>query len=218
MKYSKIGTYSGYDKNNKEREALDYYSTPQEEVTNILDTIKLNLDNQTVLEPCCGGGHMLQGIFDYLNKQNGNCTIFATDIKDRGNIFNLKEIQYGKEYDFLADTYPFVNDIDYIIMNPPYSVLEPFLLKSLEIADKGVLILARLQALEGEKRFEKIFKENPPSDIYCYVDRIACHRNGEIKAKAPSAQAYAWLYWDQEKKVGTPAFHWLRRVDKKEKI
>lgn len=28
--YNKKGMYNGYDKNNKEREALDYYSTPTE--------------------------------------------------------------------------------------------------------------------------------------------------------------------------------------------
>ena len=33
--YSKKGLYSGYKKNNKEREALDYYSTPTKEVENI---------------------------------------------------------------------------------------------------------------------------------------------------------------------------------------
>ena len=38
--YNKKGMYNGYDKNNKEREALDYYSTPTEEVENILSIIK----------------------------------------------------------------------------------------------------------------------------------------------------------------------------------
>ena len=39
--YSKKGLYAGYDKNNKEREALDYYATPPEEVTNILKVMNL---------------------------------------------------------------------------------------------------------------------------------------------------------------------------------
>ena len=38
--FSKCGAYSGYDKNHKEREALDYYSTPIEEVENILNTMR----------------------------------------------------------------------------------------------------------------------------------------------------------------------------------
>ena len=41
--YSKIGSYAGYDKNNKEREALDYYATPIKEVENIIH--KLGLEN-----------------------------------------------------------------------------------------------------------------------------------------------------------------------------
>ena len=31
-KYNKRGLYNGYDKKHKERDALDYYSTPTEEV------------------------------------------------------------------------------------------------------------------------------------------------------------------------------------------
>lgn len=49
------GLYNGYDKNNKSRDALDYYATPIEEVVNILETIDLDLDSQVILEPCCGG-------------------------------------------------------------------------------------------------------------------------------------------------------------------
>lgn len=53
--YSRKGMYSGYDKNHKERAALDYYATPIEEVENILSIMNLNLDHTTILEPCCGG-------------------------------------------------------------------------------------------------------------------------------------------------------------------
>lgn len=51
-KYNKKGLYNGYDKNYKERDALDYYSTPTEEVTNILETMQLNLSDNIILEPC----------------------------------------------------------------------------------------------------------------------------------------------------------------------
>ena len=81
--YSKKGLYAGYDKNNKEREALDYYATPPKEVTNILKVLNLNLNNATILEPCCGGGHMVEGIYQY----NHNSKIIATDIKKRTNYF-----------------------------------------------------------------------------------------------------------------------------------
>ncbi len=209
--YNKIGGYAGYDKKNKEREALDYYSTPTKEVTNILNTIKLDLKDQLILEPCCGGGHMVQGILNYYKDSN----IIATDIQDRGNITDI-DFMTGKEFDFLSDKYPCVENIDYIIMNPPYSVIEPFVRKSLAIAKKGVLMLGRLQFLEGKSRYETILKDYPPTDIYIYVDRIACYKNGDIKDKVASAQAYAWFYWNFEKFTNKKETfcHWIEREKK----
>ena len=211
--YNKKGMYNGYDKNHKAREALDYYSTPTEEVTNILDTLNINFIGKTILEPAAGGGHMLQGIKNYLADNINNVTIIATDIQDRG----CNDIETGAAFDFLSDEYPYKDNIDYIIMNPPYSIIEPFVMRSLGIANKGILMLGRLQFLEGEKRFENILAEYPPTDIYVYVDRIACFKNGDISQKMSSAQAYAWFYWDIEK-VNTTIYnskiHWLRRADK----
>ena len=53
--YNKKGLYNSYDKKHKERSNRDYYATPIEEVTNILNHIKLDLSNRVILEPCCGG-------------------------------------------------------------------------------------------------------------------------------------------------------------------
>ena len=197
--YSKKGLYAGYDKNNKEREALDYYATPPKEVTNILKTLNLNLNNATILEPCCGGGHMVEGIYQY----DHNTKITATDIKKRTNYFLTRDAvgdnimyYYGDKYDYLSDEYPF-NKTDYVIMNPPFSIIIPFVQRSLEIADKGVLMLGRLKFVESQKRYTEIFKDNPPTKIWAYVDRIACYKNGNFSEKPSSIEAYAWFYWDK---------------------
>ena len=200
--YNKKGMYSGYDKNNKEREALDYYATPPQEVTNILKTMGLEITAQDyVLDPACGGGHMIKGIVDYFPRVQ----LAGTDIKDRTTrlIKDLKEntnstYYYGKEYNFLSDEYP-VKECDYIIMNPPFSIIIPFVQHSLDIAKKGVLMFGRLQFLESVARYEKIFIDNPPTDVWVYVDRVACSKNGDFSTKPSSVQAYAWFYWDQEK-------------------
>ena len=52
--YTVKGLYNSYDKNHKERNALDYYSTPTKEVINILNRLKINFNNQSILEPCVG--------------------------------------------------------------------------------------------------------------------------------------------------------------------
>lgn len=215
--YSNKGLYSGYDKNHKERAALDYYATPTQEVTNILETINLSMNNITILEPCVGGGHMVQGIIDYGKKINeDNYKIIATDIKDRGYNSDDNKIETYYGLDFFDDNYGNnFPSIDYLIMNPPYSVIEPFMIRALEIPTKGVLMLARLQVLEGEKRYDKILRKNPPTDVYIYVDRIACFKNGIVQEKPAAIQAYAWFFWNFEKENKLSELHWIRRADKK---
>ena len=121
----------------------------------------------------------------------------------------------GAEYDFLSDAYPIPEtSIDYIIMNPPYSTIEPNVMRALGIANKGVILLGRLQFLETQSRYENIFKDNPPTDVYVYVDRIACFRNGNLNINPSKVQAYAWFIWDFTKEVQAPQLHWIRRLDK----
>lgn len=220
--YTNKGLYNSYDKNHKERDKLDYYATPTAEVKNILDELGIDFSNQTILEPCVGGGHMADGIdcYRYQNKIRAKC--IGTDIHDRGyqNSDEDWELHCGPEYDFFSDDYPY-DDADWIIMNPPYSVIEPFTIRALDIAKKGVIMLGRLQFLEGEGRFENILKFNPPTDVYVYVDRIQCWKDG-LKPEGSSAQAYAWFVWDRSKNENNyylvePCIHWIRRADKKSK-
>ena len=212
--YTNKGLYNKYDKNNKEREKLDYYATNPAEVINILKTLNIDFSNCSILEPCVGGGHMAKGIESYLTYNNEAVNVFTigTDIMDRGYVNPCWELKYGKDYDFFSDDYPY-DDVDWIIMNPPYSVIEPFVIRALEIAGKGIIMLARLQFLEGAGRYDNILRDNPPTDVYVYVDRIQCWKDG-VKPDGSSAQAYAWFVWDNSKEDKTTQVHWIRRVDK----
>ena len=210
--YTNKGLYNKYDKNSKERSLLDYYSTPTNEVLNILNTLNIDFSNQSILEPCIGGGHMAEGINEYLVTRGcSDVELIGSDIQDRGYKNDNWQLGYGKDYDFFSDEYP-NNKVDWIIMNPPFSVIEPFMIRSLEIAEKGVIMLARLQILEGSGRYENILKNNPPTDVYVYVDRIQCWKNG-IKPTGTSAQAYAWIVWDNEQKGNGTQLHWIRRSE-----
>ena len=132
--YTTNGLLNGYKKNNKERAALDYYATPTAEVENILNILKLDFSNKTILEPCIGGGHMVEGILSYCDKNHQVFKKFTgTDWLDRGYVNKRLDITYG--LDFLDDNYPH-NNVDIIVMNPPYVTLEPFLIRGLEIATK----------------------------------------------------------------------------------
>ena len=209
--YTNKGLYNAYKKNNKEREEKDYYATPEGEVFNILSTLLFDFTGKTILEPCVGGGHMAKAISEYLEANDQyDVRLIGTDIQDRGFKGDIWECEYG--LDFLSDDYPYTST-DVIIMNPPYSTLEPFLIRALEIAKNKLIVLCRMQVLEGEGRYKNIFSTNPPTDIYQYVDRIQCWKNGE-KPTGSSAQGYCWLVWDKDNPADFPRLHWLRRADK----
>lgn len=211
--YTNKGLYNKYKKNNKEREALDYYSTPTEEVINAMFAADICLEDKIVLEPCVGGGHMMEGILSYENTINQiPLKIIGTDIKDRGYLKEGIELTYGEQCDFLSDDYP-IERADLIIMNPPYATIEPFVIRALEIAPE-VLMLGRTQFLEGGGRYDNIFKNNPPDRIFQYVDRIQCYKNGDTSITGSSAQAYAWFYWNRREPYTGTYLSWLRRSDK----
>lgn len=195
--YTNKGLYNGYKKNHSEREKNDWYSTPPTEVTNILNQLQYDFTGKSILEPCCGGGHMIAGIQKYLDEKSQKPSkLIGTDFKDRNFRSTIWNLEYG--LDFLTDDYPY-NKADVIIMNPPFSTIEPFTIRALEIAQEKLIMLARTQFIEGLSRYEKIFKDNPPTYIYQYIDRIQCWKGG-VKPSGSSAQAYAWFIWDKEKK------------------
>ena len=214
--YTKKGLYNNYDKKHKERAQGDYYSTPPNEVLNILHTYKPDFTGDTILEPCAGEGHMASAIQEYIKENNfNNSILICTEFQERENKFkNEIKIAYGEEFDFLSDDYLILEDrIDWIIMNPPYATIEPFMIRALDIAQKGVIMLGRIQCLEGESRYENVFMENPPTYVYTYVDRIQCWKNGQ-KPTGSSAQGYSWFIWDKSKANQETIHRWLRRVDK----
>ena len=187
----------GYDKNHKDRQKDDYYATPPEEVKNILRYEKLY---GTILDNSCGEGHLIKPV----KKQYPDNKIIATDLIDRG---------YGEgRLNFLHPDYPYT-DIDTIIMNPPFKFIREFVVKSLKIAKKKVILFSQLQFLESQNRYNKIFKNNKPERIYIYVDRIACAINGNFEKAHDSSMTYSWIVWDE---IDTEhKFEWIRRVEDK---
>ncbi|MEG0775627.1 hypothetical protein [Clostridium sp.] len=208
--YDNKGTYNGYNKNHAERAEDDYYATPPKEVENILRFEPL-VEGNIVLEPCLGGGHMIMGIDSFLKANNleDKVKVFGTDLVDRG--FSDSRTVTG--LDFLSDDYPFDKKADVIVMNPPYDLIEEFVLKSFGRANK-IIMLARTQFAESKSRYENIFVSNPPSRIYQYVDRIACYKNGDFSKKQSSAQSYSWFIFEPNRREKTTEFFWIRREDK----
>ena len=110
------------------------------------------------------------------------------------------EIDEGKDF------FEYTDHVDWIITNPPYKYCTDFILKALELVDEGhkVAMFLKLTTLEGQDRYKKIFRNQPP--IYIYSKRIQCGKNGEFTGT--SAVCYAWFVWQKGFK-GEPKVRWI---------
>ena len=112
--------------------------------------------------------------------------VVSTDLYDRGYGFS--------GVDFLEQTESFSGDI---ITNPPYKFATEFVLKALELTNRKVAMFLKIQFLESQKRWDKLFSKYPPSVVYVFVKRIKCYKN-DVRDNKSSAVCYAWFIWDKE--------------------
>lgn len=187
-------------KGNNKRVDNDYYATPSYAVKMLLN--KLEQDgiflNGTLIEPACGGGH----ISDVLIDKYGYSNVYSYDIVDRGyaNINGIKN--------FITDIFPMFNNV---ITNPPFKHAEEFIRKALSIATDKIIMLCKIQLLEGVKRLE-LFKHTPLKYVYIHSSRVATYRNGESRdsngKKWATTMCLAWFIWEQGYN-GEPIIRWL---------
>ena len=174
----------------REREKHDFYATDPNAVRLFLNEFKLE---GSILEPSCGMGHISEVLKEY------GYNPVSQDIIDRGygsggkNFFDER-----KRYDT-------------VITNPPFKFAKEFVEKALDISDKHVIMLLKIQFLESESR-KKFFKESPLKYVYVHSKRIVCFKNGEPfdekGKKWAGTQAYAWFVWEHGYE-GSPVIKWL---------
>lgn len=172
----------------EERSKLDYYGTDPKSTKALLEHEDFS---DFVWEPCAGR-HLIVDVL-----RSAGYDVLATDIADYG---------YGDEkLNFLEFDGAFDGAI---ITNPPYGLSTEFAAKALEVVQPGrkVAMFLRLLFLEGTKRYEKLFKENPPKTIYVFTNRQVCDRNDDFTKG--SAIAYAWFVWVKGSKT-EPVIRWI---------
>jgi hypothetical protein len=151
-----------------------------------------SVDELTAYEPACGEGHMAEVLREYFG------AVTATDIHDYG---------YGDFVrDFLAEdgAEQFCGDSDWIITNPPFAdKAEAFALRAIKTAKVGVAILAQLRWLETVGRYERLFRDHPPTLLAFFVERVPLHM-GEWKPDGDTATAYMWIVWVKARQPQAP--------------
>lgn len=181
------------------REENDFYATdPQTLKLFLFEFWKDNaFKGNTILEPACGQGHISETLKELLP----NFDVTSTDLIDRG---------YGATgIDFL--TYDYGKTFDTVITNPPFSLAKEFIEKGLEISNKYVIMLCKIQLLEGVKRKE-MFKKTPLKYIYVHTTRQATWKDGKPTdnkgKKWATTMCLAWFIWDKDYK-GEPIIRWI---------
>lgn len=193
------------------QKTLDFFPTPKYATRMLFEYGDLDINQySTVLEPCAGMYHMSSTIEE-----------FITNI-------TAKDIIHGD--DFLNNSCD--KKYDWVITNPPYKYATEFVNKSLKLTNKGVCMFLRYTFNEGQRRYEALFKDNPPSKILNFSKRIGL-KHGETDSNAGSAVLYQWFIWehgwdenysklyylppinDEFKKDGDDDYTWNSREERK---
>jgi hypothetical protein len=177
-------THAVMSQRHEKKDSLDYFPTPPWATRALFHSIIKPMGmihySDRVLEPACGGGHMVKVLQEYFDK------VESCDIADYGQ---------DRIQDFLAMDYSqVIGAYDWIITNPPFNLAEEFVRKALPMTRKLVAIFARTQFMEGIGRYERLFKPNPPTIIAQFCERVPIVK-GRLSATASTATSYAWFIW-----------------------
>jgi hypothetical protein len=186
------------------KDSPDDFPTPPWATRALIEHVlsdRSSISAMSCLEPACGAGHMAKALKEYFGE------VRSADAYHYG---------YAPVRDFL--TYPYeMNAVDWVITNPPFRLAEEFVLRALDVARKGVAILARSVFLESVGRYETIYTKTPPTKFAQFVERVPMIK-GRLDIKATTATSYAWFVW--EKSTGESSrVVWIppcrRRLEKK---
>lgn len=181
-----------------ERQSEEFYSTDPIFINHILGRESwLNNPELKILEPSAGVGTLSDRFFELTGNR-----------MDTYDLIPRREDIIEADY-FKTD---FSNKYDVILTNPPYlkdgknttTGVTDFVLKALKEVKVGgaVIMFLKTLYLESQIRYEKLFKDNPPSKIYIYSDRINCYKNADTSYKQ-SAVSYSVFLWTNKKEDGS---------------
>jgi hypothetical protein len=201
-------------------DSLDFFPTPLwatralfEQVLPVLGITDLRL--MTVWEPACGERHMSAVLREYFDN------VVESDVHDYCD-------QTYEVLDFLASEDHGIT-ADWIVTNPPFSGRREnnralrFTCRALELARTGVAMFVRAQFLETTSRYELLFRDNPPTLIAYFAERVPLHK-GRWEPDGDTATQYCWLIWLKDRERVPPFWippgqeKWLSKPEDRERF
>ena len=193
----------------------DFYSTPHWTVWRLLDALHEtvgrmeDLSKGLFLEPCIGDGAIVEAVNVWMDDKGLDLPRWTVvEKRDLGTVKHLhRDLHRGMTGDFLSDsTDLWLHEIrreelgsgrfHAVITNPPYSLAQEFLVRSLQHA-RWVIFLLRLNYLGSERRAD--FMRKYPPDVYVLPNRPSFTGQGKT-----DATEYSWCVWppDRDRKQG----------------
>jgi hypothetical protein len=173
------------------REAADNYPTPAWCVRRLLERVWL--PGGLWLEPAAGSGAIVRAVNAYRMYCLAAPVVWvACDVRPecRDDLSGVVDDGNVHIEDFLTRDFG-CSDWDCVISNPPYSLAQEFVTKSLELAP-FVAMLLRLNFLASGERAPFFRSEQP--DIYVLPNRPSFTANGKT-----DASEYCWMVWTPER-------------------
>lgn len=174
-------------------DSLDFFPTPpwatRALIEDVLPQLGISLADASVWEPACGEGHISGVLEEYARE------ITATDIFDY-SLEGRSPPGWRASEDFLEVSPAHFGRFDWIITNPPFEDRAiAFVQHALELTGAGVAMFFRSQwAVEGVERYEKLFRDHPPTLSAWFVERVNLCK-GRWDPDGSTATAYCWLIW-----------------------
>lgn len=175
-------------------DSLDDFPTPPWATRALIEHIitdRHDISKMRCLEPACNRGFMSMVLEEYFGEVQS---------------FDVYPYGYGDVKDFLEAPYA-TGSVDWVITNPPFRLGEAFILKSLNIARRGVAMLTRTVFIESVGRYERIFTKHPPTKFAQFTERVPMVK-GRLDKKASTATGYCWLVWEKDTQT-TPQLVWV---------
>lgn len=166
-------------------------------------------------EPACNRGALAHGLRDHFT------SFYHTDIRDYGWSGQSNAV------DFLWPGSEPHGQVSWIITNPPFRLAEDFIERALDVATVGCAMLLRTGFLHGGARYERLFKDRPPSRVLHFAERVVMLKGRLVRSgetdwigtrtaretkpdaplkKASTATDYSWFIWMHDVDPMPPAW------------
>ncbi len=170
-------------------DSLDYFPTPPWATRALCECVLTDLDwyGVSAWEPAAGEGHMSDVLIEYF-AYVGSSDVHAYRESTPVGSFTGEGPDVAQ---WLGTRQP-----AWVITNPPFNLAIEFAERGLREASTGVALLLRSVWMESKERYERLFRDNPPTTVAVFSERVPMTK-GRWDPDASTATSYAWFVWRQ---------------------